>query len=267
MIVTFAHHKGGTGKTTSCVNVAGFAAAAGAKVLVVDLDPQANATAGLGVDVTTIKASMLDVLTGGVAIRDVILDVGEGVHLAPATLDLVAAEPWLYAQTEDRMLRLSKALQPVLALYDHVLVDTPPGAGVLMLNGIVAADRIVVALDPGVFALEDLHAFDTLLADVETNLGLTRVADVAVVTRALRSGLMDTLLGRPDPVRDVVEELRRRFRTVHVVPYDRAVFESQRRGVPLAAVAPSSPAGAAYRALARDVFDEPPHDNRSYARR
>lgn len=255
MIVTFAHHKGGTGKTTSSINVAGSAARQGLRVLVVDLDPQANATAGLGVDPRTVKASMLDVLTGGVALDDVVLDTEGGVQVAPATLDLVAAEPWLYALAEGRTQKLAEALGTARRRWDLVVVDTPPGAGVLMLNGLVAADRIVVALDAGVFALEELDAFFTLLEDVEENLGLTRQADDAIVTRAERRSWTDAVLRRRDPVAEVVQHLRERFRRVHVVPADRAVFESQRRGVPLAQSAPASPAARAYAEITELLLD------------
>ncbi|MBI4394471.1 MAG: AAA family ATPase [Euryarchaeota archaeon] len=254
-VVTFAHHKGGTGKTTTCINVAGFAHQKEAKVLVVDVDPQANATSGLGVDVSTIKGSMYDVLTGGLAITDVILETESGIHLAPSTLDLVGAEPWLYAQKDARVERLARALEPVKPRYDLVLIDTPPGAGVLMMNGIAAADRIVVTLDPGIFALEDVKTIETLLADVSENVGSKRVADIAVVTRAMRPRFFERLFGADDNVNELASDLRRSFRSIHVVPFDRVVFESQRLGVPISDLDPDSPAGSAYRDLAREVMN------------
>lgn len=254
MILTFAHHKGGTGKTTTCTNVAGFLAAAGARVLVVDVDPQANATAGLGVDVATVKASMVDVLTGGLGIEHILLETECGVHLAPATLDLVGAEPALYAQEHGRVGRLRELLAPVLDRYDHVLIDTPPGAGVLMLNGLAAADEVVVALDPGVFALEDLHTLDTIFADLAEHAGARPRVDTAILSRAVPPSFTDRLLGRTDPVAEMAVDLRKRFSRFFIVPYDRAVFEAQRQGLPLSHVQPRSPAARVFHALAEEVL-------------
>ncbi|HLE98115.1 MAG TPA: AAA family ATPase [Candidatus Thermoplasmatota archaeon] len=253
--MTFAHHKGGTGKTTACINVAGAAARTGARVLVVDMDPQANATAGLGIDVSSVSRSLADVLAGAAPLSDVILETDSRIHVAPATLDLAGAEPYLYQLASGRLERLRTVLRPVAARYDHVLVDSPPGAGVLALNCLAAAERVVVPLDAGVFALEDLSALTTLLEEVARATGRRPLSDVAVVSRADRPRILDVLLGRPDPVREVVEELTRRFRAVHVVPTDRAVFESHRRGLPLLEVAPRSPAGLAYETVAEDVLD------------
>jgi len=95
--VAFVHHKGGTGKTTSCINIAGYLALWGKKVLVIDLDPQANATSALGVDGNSIEESMYEVMVGAVKIEDAILETElKNIHLAPATLDLVGAESHMY---------------------------------------------------------------------------------------------------------------------------------------------------------------------------
>lgn len=254
MIVTFAHHKGGTGKTTTCTSVAGELAKQGRRVLVVDMDPQANATAGLGVDVSTVKAGMVDVLTGGLAMRDILLETESGVHLAPATLDLIGAEPALYARQEDRVLQLARALAALDGFHDHVLVDTPPGAGVLMLNGLAAADEVVVALDPGVFAIEELRTLDTIFDDLAHHAGRHPRVRTAVLSRAVRPGVVDRLLSRADPVSEMIPDLRARFPHLHIVPYDRAVFEAQRRGLPLSHVSPDSPAARVFRALAQELI-------------
>ncbi|HQC33741.1 MAG TPA: AAA family ATPase, partial [Methanoculleus sp.] len=117
-IVAFAHHKGGTGKTTSCLNVAGYLQKSGRSVLVVDCDPQANATAGLGVDPDTLELSMYDLFMSAfegfpdVVINDIIVPTASGVDLAPATLDLVGVEPYLYS-IEDRAGLLREALAGV----------------------------------------------------------------------------------------------------------------------------------------------------------
>lgn len=254
MIVTFAHHKGGTGKTTTCTSVAGELSRAGRRVLVVDMDPQANATAGLGVDVATVKAGMVDVLTGGLQLRDILLETECGVHVAPATLDLIGAEPALYSRSEDRILQLTQALADVEGLYDDILIDTPPGAGVLMLNGLAAAEEVVVALDPGVFAIEELRTLETIFSDLAEHAGRRPRVRTAVLSRAVRPGLVDRLLARPDPVSEMLPELHARFPRLHVVPYDRAVFEAQRRGLPISHVSPDAPAARVFRALASELI-------------
>lgn len=254
-VVTFAHHKGGTGKTTTCVNVAGFAVKQRRRVLVVDLDPQANATSGLGVDTRTVEASMLDVITGTKPLTDVLLQTECGVHLAPSCLDLVGAEPWLYQLPDGRLTRVAQSLDSVKDRYDLILIDTPPGAGILMLNGLAAADEVVATLDPGVFALEDLRALQTILGDVASAVGRERHVAAAVVTRVLRPRWWDRLLGRPDTQAQVVHELRQRFQSCYVVPYDATVFESQRLGLPLSHLGPGSPAGRSYQHLAREVMN------------
>lgn len=254
-VVTFAHHKGGTGKTTTCVNVAGFAAKQGRRVLVVDLDPQANATSGLGVDTSTVQASMFDVITGTRSLLDVLLQTECGVHLAPSTLDLVGAEPWLYQLSDGRLTRVAQILESVNDRYDLILIDTPPGAGILMLNGLAAADEVVATLDPGIFALEDLRALQTIMGDVASVIGRERHIAAAVVTRVLKPRWWDRLLGRPDPQGQVVQELQKRFQSCYVVPYDPHVFESQRQGLPLSHVGPASRAGRSYQHLAKEVMN------------
>jgi chromosome partitioning protein len=95
--IAFAHHKGGTGKTTSCISISGYLALWGKKVLVIDLDPQADATSALGINKNSVEESMYDVMMGDVGIEDVVLETEiENIHLAPPTLDLVGAEPHMY---------------------------------------------------------------------------------------------------------------------------------------------------------------------------
>ncbi len=175
-VVAFAHHKGGTGKTTSCLNIAGFLQKDGMKVLVVDCDPQANATVGLGINPETLELSMYDVFMSifegypDVAINDVIVPTASGVDLAPATLDLVGVEPYLYS-IEDRAGLLREALTGVRNVYDFILIDTPPSMGQFVINGLVAADHTVVTLDPGTFALKGMEELSTIFCDISEMLG------------------------------------------------------------------------------------------------
>jgi hypothetical protein len=159
--ITFAHHKGGTGKTTSCLNIGGFLQKSGERVLLVDCDPQANATSGLGIDPVSRTVNMYDVFMGvfegfpDVSLEETIIPTPSGIDLAPSSLDLVGVEPFLY-NIDDRAGILRELLAPVAGRYDHVLIDTPPSMGQFVINGLVAADKTIVTLDSGIFALKGI---------------------------------------------------------------------------------------------------------------
>jgi chromosome partitioning protein len=175
-IITFAHHKGGTGKTTSCLNIAGFLVKSGKNVLVVDVDPQANATSGLGINPDSLKASMYDLFMGkcpgyqSIAITDIIEKTTSGIDIAPSSLELVGAEPFLYTM-EERAKMLAEILFPVKRKYDYILIDTPPSMGQFVINGLVASDHTVVTFDRGVFALHGLHTLMTIFSDIKEIIG------------------------------------------------------------------------------------------------
>lgn len=273
-VVAFAHHKGGTGKTTSCLNVAGYLQKDGKNVLVVDCDPQANATAGLGVNPETLELSMYDVFMSvfegfpDIAINDVIVPTASGVDLAPATLDLVGVEPYLYS-IEDRAGLLRAALAQVRDNYDFILIDTPPSMGQFVINGLVAADHTIVTLDPGTFALKGMEALSTVFGDIKEMLGENISADFAILTRwkgsgdkAAETGGLALFLKRifsPGPsveeekererLRSFENEVKKAFKQVFMVPYSPAIYETQQRGLPISHYAPESDAGREYRTI------------------
>jgi len=274
-VIAFAHHKGGTGKTTSCLNIAGFLQKDGKKVLVVDCDPQANATAGLGVDPGSLDFSMYDVFMGvfeafpDVTITDIIVSTESGIDLAPATLDLVGVEPYLYS-LETRAVLLKELLAPVVPVYDFILIDTPPSMGQFVINGLVAADHTIVTLDPGTFALKGVRALTAIFEDIREILGETVDTDIAILTRwkgggvdGAHSGGLTMFLKRLFVSGPSVEEERERerlnalenevkrvFRQVFTVPYSPAIYETQQRGLPISHTAPDSEAGRMYRKIA-----------------
>ena len=288
--ITFSHHKGGTGKTTTCLNVAGFLALAGKRVLVVDADPQANATMGLGIYPDSRRRHMYDVFMSvfegfpDVPITEVITRTEAGVDLAPSNLDLVGVEPSLY-MIDDRAGILRDLLEPVRHSYDYILIDTPPSMGQFVVNGLVAADHVVVTIDAGIFALRGIDGLETIFADISEIVGHRVTADLAVLTRweqssAIESvptrtgfsGLLARLLGRgeyhpeggansarseaaEEERRARIEaEVKRRFGRVETVPFSREVYEAQQRGLPIAQYAPESAAGVAYRRIAQGVL-------------
>ena len=271
-VIAFAHHKGGTGKTTSCLNVAGYLQKDGKRVLVVDCDPQANATSGLGVDPERVEQSMYDVFMSvfegfpDARITDIIVPTTSGIYLAPATLDLVGVEPYLYG-IDDRAGILREALSPVRRTYDFILIDTPPSMGQFVINGLVAADRTVVTLDAGTFALNGMEALSMIFNDIREMIGEDVNADFAILTRWGGSddsgGGLALFLKRifspasfaeeereKERLKAFESEVRKKFKQVFVVHYSPLIYEAQQRGLPISHYAPESKPGRDYRAVA-----------------
>lgn len=271
-VIAFAHHKGGTGKTTSCLNVAGYLQKDGKRVLVVDCDPQANATSGLGVDPERVEQSMYDVFMSvfegfpDARITDIIVPTASGIYLAPATLDLVGVEPYLYG-IDDRAGILREMLTPVRRTYDFILIDTPPSMGQFVINGLVAADHTVVTLDAGTFALNGMEALSMIFNDIREMIGEEVNADFAILTRWKGSddagGGLALFLKRifspasfaeeereTERLKAFESEVRKKFRQVFVVHYSPLIYEAQQKGLPISHYAPESKPGRDYRAVA-----------------
>jgi len=155
-IIAIANQKGGVGKTTTAINLSTGLAAIGRKVMVVDLDPQGNASTGLGIDRTNRRVSSYDVLMGNMSVSDALMETSiPGLHLIPSTVDLTGAELELIDQPR-RAFRLREALAVVGKEFDYVLIDSPPSLNLLTVNALVAAKSVVVPLQCEFFALEGL---------------------------------------------------------------------------------------------------------------
>ncbi len=156
-IIAVANQKGGVGKTTTAVNLAAALARAPKRVLLVDLDPQGNATMGSGVDKRELAASLTDVLLDEADARATIVTTAEGHDLLPGNIDLTAAEIRLM-DGEGREQRLKRALEPLRGDYDFILIDCPPALSLLTLNALTAADSVLVPMQCEYYALEGLSA-------------------------------------------------------------------------------------------------------------
>jgi chromosome partitioning protein len=246
-VYAIANQKGGVGKTTTAVNVAACIAEAGFATLLVDIDPQANATLGLGRPKDT-EPSVFDVLSGDATAEEAITDTAiPGLSLFPAHPDLAGANVEL-PRAPGSEFRLRDALAPVRSRFAYTLLDCPPSLGPVAVNALVAADKVIVPVQAEYLALEGLVQFlDTLkLVQRELNPNL-EMAGVLITMHDDRTRLS----------RDFERELRehlpaRVFRTV--VPRSVRIAEAPSYGVPVSEHDPKSSGSRAYRALADEVL-------------
>jgi chromosome partitioning protein len=170
-VIAIANQKGGVGKTTTAINLGASLAAAEQRVLIIDMDPQGNATSGLGVNARSAKSTLYGVLLNRLPLGSAII---RGVHfplldVIPTTVSLVGAEAELVGQPRWQF-RLREALDGTREMYDFILIDCPPALGVLTLNTLVAADTVLIPLQPEYFALEGLSQFSETLEVVREHL-------------------------------------------------------------------------------------------------
>jgi chromosome partitioning protein len=200
-IVSLANQKGGVGKTTTAINLGASLAACERKVLLVDLDPQANATSGVGLDKATEK-SMYQVLIDSMPIKEIILPTElPTLFVAPASVDLVGAEVEL-RDAIGREYYLKRALESINGEYDYVLVDSPPSLGLLTINGLTAADSVLVPMQCEYFALEGISQ---LLTTIE------RVREAVNPALEIEGIVLTMVDDRMNLSRQVAEEVRTHF--------------------------------------------------------
>jgi chromosome partitioning protein len=249
-VIAIANQKGGVGKTTTTINLAGALAEDGMRVLCIDMDPQANLTAGLGINLNTVDQSMADVLVGRIPIDDVIRATETpGIDIAPAHIDLAATEGELFTMLGRESL-LRDALDGRLRRrYDYALIDCPPNLGLLTVNGLVAADGVIIPVQTQYYAMKGLNNLVKVINTIR--LKLNRKLKIL--------GLLPTFFdSRTNLARDMLEEMR--------VVGDHHVFNSIVRntvklgeaplvGRPITVYAGTSDAARVYRELAREVKD------------
>lgn len=248
-IVAITNQKGGVGKTTTAINLAAALAAADRRVLLVDGDPQGNATSGLGISVSPDTSSLYEVLLGEVPAREVIR---RGVHLPkldvlPATPDLAGAEVELVNE-EGRERRLARALSPLRGEYDYILIDCPPSLGLLTINMLAAADSIIIPLQCEYFALEGLTQ---LLRTVQmVREGLKPDLEVGGV-------LLTMYDSRLNLSRQVAEDAREQLGNLvyeTVIPRNIRLAEAPSYGKPILQYDISSVGASTYLAVAKEVM-------------
>lgn len=253
--IAFVHHKGGTDKTTSCLNIAGWMAKMGKQVLVVDLDPQGNATTGLGINRKCLQGnSIFEVLLGRKAVEEIILETDSGVYLTSSSLDMLAAETYLAKQGNNIDI-LKESLAGIEEHFDYILIDTPPASTLLMSNGVVAARNIIIPLDSGIFAYEALETLKTLIITLHNELGIeTNV--MMIILREYSSSFMDrrTTSSMKKLLKKFLIENNISQVKIFTMPFSRKVYWSQTKGMPISHYAPLSNIGRGYEELAKELL-------------
>lgn len=247
-VIAVANEKGGTGKTTTAVNLAAYLALSGKRVLLVDADPQANATSALGFRPEQLPLSLYHVLIGqNDASAAVVRTTIEALDLLPAAPELAGATVELF-ELPERELRLRQALEALQNIYDIILIDCPPSLGVLTINALAAADRVLVPVDVSMFAVEGLKQLQQTLALMRENMALEVALLGVVLTMQERRGK----LGR------IIEREVRNLYPAHLfdtmLPRSAPVAEASMAGKPVLHHAPESPGAHAYRLLTDELL-------------
>lgn len=248
-VYTLVNQKGGVGKTTTAINLGAYLAYYGQRVLLIDLDPQANATSCLGVDKHQVRGGTYEVLLGASPAAPLILHNPRlKLSLLPSAPSLAGAEVELVSELA-RESRLRQGLAPLLERYDYILIDCPPSLGLLTLNGLVAAqDGVIIPVQTEYLALEGLG----LLSQT-----LDRVRQALFPEMSIRGVVLTMYDPRTNLANDVVREVRRFFgdRVFQtIIPRSVRLAEAPSYGLPISAYAPHSRGAKAYAALAREIL-------------
>lgn len=246
-IIAVTNQKGGVGKTTTSVNVAYYLAKAGHKTLLVDFDPQGNATSGLGVDKQSLGATMTEVILGKIELADVVQATDhKNLFLAPSTPHLANTEVEL-AQAEGRFVRLRRALEG--AEYDYIIIDSPPSLSLLTVNGLIAAQYVLLPVQAEFYALEGLgqllETMKLIRKGLNPTLQLLGVLPTMMDSRTTLSGQVHAEIAKHFP--------NQIFKTS--IPRNIRLAEAPSHGLPVGAYDRFSKGARAYKALTKEIIE------------
>ncbi|GAC1663785.1 MAG: AAA family ATPase [Candidatus Limnocylindrales bacterium] len=254
--IACANQKGGVGKTTTVVNLAAYLALAGERVLVVDLDPQGNATSGFGIDRSTLESTVYDVILGGADLASIVVPTAvTGCSLAPASVSLAGAEVEL-ATADQRERRVSSAIQPLRDAFDYILLDCPPSLGLLTVNALTAADSVLIPTQCEYYALEGLTQLIATLNLIRDNLN---------PKLAIKGVVLTMYDGRTNLSADVANEVRAHLGSAvfdTIVPRSVRLSEAPSFGLPIALYRDDSRGALAYAAVAAELRHRDGRDER-----
>ena len=248
-IITITNQKGGVGKTTTTVNLSTCLAQAGKRVLVVDMDPQGNATSGFGIDKFGLQQTVYNLLIGEATLEDVILPVCvDGVRLLPANIELSGAEIELIAM-EEREFQLRSIFNHSRYLFDYILIDCPPSLNLLTLNALCAADSVLIPIQCEYYALEGLTQLINTIQRVQRKLN-TRLAIEGVVFT-----MYDSRTNLSNQVVDEVKQHLGAHTYKTIVPRNVRLSEAPSHGLPITLYSSDSKGAEAYKLLAQEVME------------
>jgi chromosome partitioning protein len=247
-IIAIANQKGGVGKTTTSVNLSACLAYLGKKVLLIDTDPQGNATSGVGINKGDVHQCIYDVLIDDVDVKKVIVETKvENLHMVPATISLAGAEIELVS-TISREVRLKRSLQEMKEQYDYIIIDCPPSLGLLTINALTASDAILIPVQCEYYALEGLSQLLSTIRLVQKHLNNQLVIDGVLLT------MFDA---RTNLGIQVIEEVKKYFQDKvykTIIPRNVRLSEAPSHGEPIIIYDPKSRGAEVYLDLAREVI-------------
>lgn len=246
-IIAIANQKGGVGKTTTSINLAASLTRLDDRVLIIDIDPQGNATTGIGINRGDIKKSIYEILVDGIDPDDVILQTKvKNLDIIPSTIDLAGVEVQLVG-VKQREYRLANAIQKYKNQYDYIIIDCPPSLGLLTLNALTAADSVMITVQCEYYALEGLTQLLNTIRITQRYLNKDLMVEGVLLT------MFDT---RTNLSLDVAKEVKTFFREKvfsTIIPRNVHLAESPSHGLPIIDYAPSSKGARVYLELAKEV--------------
>ncbi len=247
-MIAVVNQKGGVGKTTTAMNIIAYFTHAQKKCLLIDLDPQANATSGLGINPTEVKQGTYETLVGvGDPLKSIHIIDPHGIHVLPATISLAGAAVELVT-IDEREFQLSKALKPLTEVYDYIFIDCPPSLGLLTINGLVASDQVLIPVQAEYFALEGIGQLMETISLVREHLKPTISILGAVITMYdKRYKLSESVL--QELYRHFPEKI---FRTV--IPRSVRLAEAPSHGKSILHYDPESRGGKAYERFVKELL-------------